>query len=139
VILIDTTPLVALCDGRDAHHTLAMRQLDTLGRAREAFATCESVLTETCFHLPHRAQRLRLRALVDALDVQRLPATPDVQLWDDVLQWLVKYADHEPDWADACLAVLAGRDASLKVWTYDAEFRTTWRRPDGTRIPVLAN
>ena len=39
------------------------------------------------------------------------------------------YADHEPDWADACLAVLSGRDHDLKVWTYDREFRTTWRRP----------
>ena len=28
----------------------------------------------------------------------------------EVLDWLTKYADHEPDWADACLAILSGRD-----------------------------
>ena len=33
-------------------------------------------------------------------------------------------------------AVLCGRDKALKVWTYDGEFRTTWRRPDGTAIPL---
>jgi hypothetical protein len=38
--------------------------------------------------------------------------------------------------ADGCIAVLSGRDRRLKVWTYDREFRTTWRRPDGTVIPM---
>jgi hypothetical protein len=28
----------------------------------------------------------------------------------EVLDWLTEYADHEPDWADACLAILSGRD-----------------------------
>lgn len=51
-------------------------------------------------------------------------------------QWLAKYADHDPDWADGCLAVFSGRDKSLKVWTCDREFRTTWRRPNGTTIPL---
>ncbi|MGH9253776.1 MAG: hypothetical protein ACRD3C_04320, partial [Vicinamibacterales bacterium] len=34
------------------------------------------------------------------------------------------------------IAVLCGRDARLKVWTYDREFRTTWRKPDGRAIPM---
>ena len=54
----------------------------------------------------------------------------------EVLDWLTKYADHEPDWADACLAILSERDKNLKVWTYDREFRTTWRRSNGTVIPL---
>jgi predicted nucleic acid-binding protein len=53
-----------------------------------------------------------------------------------VFHWLTKYAEHEPDWADACIAVLCGHDKRLKVWTYDREFRTTWRRLDGTVIPM---
>jgi hypothetical protein len=28
------------------------------------------------------------------------------------------------------------RDTRLTVWTYDREFRTTWRRPNGTVIPM---
>ena len=65
-----------------------------------------------------------------------LPVTHERMFWLDVLLWLATYADHEPDWADGCLAVLSERDRELKVWTYDREFRTTWRRPNGTAIPL---
>ena len=54
----------------------------------------------------------------------------------DVFQWLAKYADHEPDWTDGCIAVLSGYHDRLKVWTYDREFKTTWRRQDGSSIPL---
>lgn len=49
---------------------------------------------------------------------------------------MTRYREHDPDWADAYLAVVAGTDPRFKVWTYDREFRTTWRRPDGTPIPL---
>jgi predicted nucleic acid-binding protein len=135
MILIDTAPLVALVDARDQHHARALRDLTRM--ARHALATCDAVLTESCFHLPYGAQRNRLRALLDAMEVAILP-DGDRRFRDDVFDWLVKYADHQPDWADGCLAVLAGRDRKATVWTYDAEFRTTWRRPDGTKIPLSA-
>ena len=134
MILLDTTPLVALCDAHDSKHRTALKHLESL--ANEEFAVCDAVLTATCFHLPHRSQRLRLRGLLDGLNVEPLPNTYDHTFWLDVLDWLAKYADHEPDWADACLAVLSGRDRDLKVWTYDREFRTTWRRPNGAVIPL---
>jgi predicted nucleic acid-binding protein len=134
VILIDTTPLVALCDARDSKHRTAIGHLQSL--ASEDFAVCDAVLTETCFHLPHRNQRQRLRALLHELRIQPLPATQTSEFWSAALEWLAKYADHEPDWADACLAVLSARDKALTVWTYDRKFRTTWRRPDGTPIPL---
>ena len=133
-ILIDTTPLVALCDARDEKHRVAVKHLESLGSSE--FAVCDAVLTETCFHLPYRSQRQRLRALLDDLAVQPVPATNENGFWLDVLDWLTKYADHEPDWADGCLAVLSGQDKDAKVWTYDREFRTTWRRPNGTVIPL---
>ena len=134
MILVDTGPLVALCDPRDSKHRTAVGHLESM--ASDELATCEVVLAEACFHLPHRSQRQRLRAFLMELSMQPLPSTPDAALWMDVLNWLTKYADREPDWADACLAVLSGRDRNLKVWTYDREFRTTWRRPDGTAIPL---
>jgi predicted nucleic acid-binding protein len=133
-ILIDTTPLVALCDARDEKHRVAVKHLESLGSSE--FAVCDAVLTETCFHLPYRSQRQRLRALLDDLAVQPVPAANESGFRLDVLDWLTKYADHEPDWADGCLAVLSGRDKGAKVWTYDREFRTTWRRPNGTVIPL---
>ena len=134
MIVIDTGPLVALCDARDGKHKLAVRQLQSL--AGEPLAACDAVLTEACFHLPHRSQRQRLRALLLELDVEPVPAILDSGFWSDTLEWLVKHGEHEPDWADACLAVLSGHDRQIRIWTYDREFRTTWRRPNGTAIPL---
>ena len=134
MILIDTGPLVALCDARDSKHRLAVQQLESL--TANAFGTCDAVLTEACFHLPYTSQRQRLKGLLLELDIEPVPADPDARFWSDTLEWLERYAEHEPDWADACLAVLSGRDRHTKVWTYDLEFRTIWRRPNGTAIPM---
>ena len=134
MILIDTGPLVALCDARDTKHRLAVQHLESL--AASTFGTCDAVLTEACFHLPSKSQRQRLRALLRELDVDPAPTDFDLRFWSDTLEWLVRYADHEPDWADGCLAVLSGRDPQTKIWTYDREFKTVWRRPNGTVIPL---
>jgi predicted nucleic acid-binding protein len=136
MILIDTGPLVALCDARDGKHKQAVRQLQSL--SDEEFGTCEAVVTEACFHLPHSSQRERLRALLRALDVASVPSRLETGFWLDTFDWLARYAEHDPDWADACLAVLSGRDRHVRVWTFDREFRTTWRRPNGTVIPLAA-
>src|SRR5690349_17708387 len=50
MILVDTTPRVALCDARDSQHTIAVNQLGRLAPA--GLCTCEAALTECCFHLP---------------------------------------------------------------------------------------
>lgn len=137
MILLDTTPLVALCDARDSKHKIAVRQLETLAPA--GLIACEAVLMEACFHLPHRSQRQRLRALLIGLGVTAVTEVPDGRFWQEVLDWLIKYAEHEPDWADGCIAVLSGRDKRLAVWTYDREFQRVWRRPDGTAIPLAVS
>ena len=137
MILVDTTPLVALCDRRDSYHGAAMKDLQQLAPAQ--LSTCEAVLMEACFHLPYRAQRQRLRGILDHLNIASLSGTDERSFWIDVLDWLTKYAEHEPDWTDGCIAVLSGRERSLKVWTYDREFRTIWRRPDGTAIPLAVS
>ena len=134
MILIDTGPLVALCHPVDSHHRKSMRQLEAF--APGDLATCEAMLVEAWFHLPRDIQRDRLRALLEDQDIAVLPGAADRAFRDEVFDWLQKYADHVPDWTDGCIAVLSGRDHTLKVWTYDGEFYTIWRRPDGTRIPL---
>ena len=132
--LVDTGPLVALCDARDAKHRTAATQLRAV--AGGGMAVCDAVLCETCFHLPHLPQRQRLHALLRDLRIR--PAAVDDE-WTfrlDVFDWLATYADHEPDWADGCLAVLSGHNPKVKIWSFDREFRTTWRRPNGTPIPL---
>ena len=134
MILMDTAVLVALCDPRDSLNKTALRHLKAL--AQSQFAVCEAVLSEACFHLSADSQRQRLKRILEELDVQLAPAGDARSLWIEVFDWLSKYADHHPDWADGYLAVLSGRDRKCKIWTYDTEFRTIWRRPNGSPIPM---
>ena len=134
MILVDTTPLVALCDPRDSLHKTALSHLTNL--AKFQLRVCEPVLAEVCFHLSASSQRQRLRRTLEDLHVLPAPVNDDESLWREVFDWLGKYADHQPDWADGYLAILCSRDHKYKVWTYDAEFRTTWRRRNGSMIPM---
>lgn len=132
MILIDTGPLVALCDPSDQFHKSAVADLKTL--AREQFAVCVPVLTEAFFHV-RGFRRERFVDLLTQMAAQSI-ALDDSKGWSALFDWIERYADHDPDLADGYLAVLCGADRRLKVWTYDREFYTTWRRPDGTAIPL---
>ena len=132
--LIDTGPLVALCDPRDSLNRTAPRHLKAL--AKSPLGACDPVMTEVCFHLAAPSQRMRLQQTLERLNVLPMPVEGVQSLWNDVFDWLNRYADHEPDWADGYLAVLSGLDRKIKIWTYDVEFRTVWRRPDGSAIPL---
>jgi len=134
VILIDTTPLVALCDPRDGLHAKALADLDRV--AKRAIVLCEPVLTEACFLLSRPVQRARLEQLIVGIGMTPLAIEDEAELRTAVFGWLARYAEHEPDWADGYLAVVSERQKAARVWTYDREFRTTWRRPGGTRIPL---
>ncbi len=81
-------------------------------------------------------QRERLRRLLVELPVRPIAVADEGPVWEDAFRWMGRYAQHEPGWADAYLAVLSGRERRVRVWTYDSEFRTTWRRLDGGRIPL---
>ena len=134
MILIDTGPLVALCDPRDPLNRTALKHLKVL--AKFQLVVSEPVLVEVCFHLPVPSQRRRLRRMLEVLHISPVIVDDTESLWREVFDWLQKYSDHDPDWADGYLAVLSGRDRKSKVWTYDREFRTIWRRPDGSAIPM---
>jgi predicted nucleic acid-binding protein len=133
MILVDTGPLVALCDPRDGLHAAASRDLGRLASA--GLLTCDAVMTETCFHLPSASQRRRVAAVLNTFRIGML-VTHHLAFRQAVFDWLGKYAEHEPDWADGCFAIACARDARLRVWTYDRQFVTTWRLPSGKRIPL---
>lgn len=134
MILLDTAPLVALCDPSDSLNRTAVRDLDRL--ARQPMVACSPVLTEACALLPYAAQRRRLRRILVDLSITAYRVDDDAGLWLEVFDWLDRYEEHEPDWADGYLAVVSGRERRFRVWTYDREFRTIWRRADGSRIPL---
>jgi predicted nucleic acid-binding protein len=134
VILLDTGPLVALCDPRDSLNAAAARQLRRL--ARRPLVASLPVLTEACALLPHAVQRSRLRRFLTDFGVASYRVEDEHILRIEVLDWLERYRDHDPDWTDGYLAVLCGRENRARVWTFDREFRTIWRKPDGRAIPL---
>ena len=71
MILIDTTPLVALCDLRDSLNKTALKHLKVL--AKSQFAICEPVLAEACFHLSGPSQRNRLQQTLERFGVLPVP------------------------------------------------------------------
>ncbi|HET8542051.1 MAG TPA: PIN domain-containing protein [Anaeromyxobacter sp.] len=134
MILLDTAPLVALCDERDSLHRQALADLDRL--ARRPLVLCQPVLTEACFLLQGRAMRARLASILEALSIRPLALEDEAGTWRRVLAWLDRYAEHDPDFADGFLVIASALQRRSRVWTYDSEFRTTWRREDGTRVPL---
>ncbi|HEX9638318.1 MAG TPA: type II toxin-antitoxin system VapC family toxin [Acidobacteriota bacterium] len=134
MILLDTAPLVALCDPRDRLNRRALRDLDRFSAG--PFVLCMPNLTEACFLLAHAVERERLRSFLTEFSVAAYRSEDEIGLWLQIFDWLILYREHDPDWADGYLAVVSGVEVGWRVWTYDREFRTTWRRPDGTRIPL---
>lgn len=124
--------LVSLVDERDGLHARAARDLSAA--RKQPLALTSLVVGETCFLLSRGYQRRRLRFLLGRLAVQAIELEPP--WWDDVFEWLDRYQEHEPDLADAQLAVLCSRRPECRVWSYDDEFRSTWRLADGGRIPL---
>jgi hypothetical protein len=102
VILLDTAPLVVLCDPRDALNPRALRDLNRV--ARRPLTACAPVLTEAVVLLPHAVQRRRLRRFLEEFSVVPYRIDDDRPLWSDVFAWLDLYAEHDPDWADGYLA-----------------------------------
>jgi predicted nucleic acid-binding protein len=135
VILVDTNVLVALVEERERLHAVAKRDLKRF--ARRELGVTTAVLTECAFLLSAKYLRHRLAFLLEQLAMVTVELEPP--WWKEVFDWLDRYAEHEPDFADAQLAVISGRNRTDRVWTYDREFRDIWRRPDGSKIPVLGN
>jgi predicted nucleic acid-binding protein len=136
MILVDTNALVGLADATDPLHRIATADLLLLNGQK--LITPTAVLAEAYHLLRSPSQREKLHALMELLSIRPCSVEDEYTLWVEVFGWLARYAEHEPDWTDAYLAVLSGRDRRFKVWTYDQEFTTIWRRPDGSRIPLAA-
>ena len=135
MILVDSNVLIGLADPRDRLNRFAVADLKRL-TGQDLFLA-SAVVSEVCFLMPDWHHRGRVRDLVHDLHIRPVAFPDEARLWTEVFTWLERYAEHEPDWADGYLAVACGREKRFKVWTYDREFQTLWRRPDGTRIPLV--
>ncbi len=129
-ILVDTGPLVALCRTNDQHHARACSEIARLPKV--PLVICLPVLSETHFFLNFASQRSRLRRFLGEGLFVLFSEKESLGQIEGSLKWLESYQDHTPDFADAYLVTLAG-SRDVAVWTFDSEFRTTWKTLAGKR------
>jgi predicted nucleic acid-binding protein len=131
-VLLDTGPLVALLDKRDAHHSWAAREIRLV---MPPLLTCDAVLTTT-LHLLRGSRKAR-RQLRDwlAQGVIRtvFSATDDAPL---LLELMDRYTSVPMSFADACLVRMSELIPAGTVFTTDSDFRI-YRRHKRQTIPLL--
>jgi predicted nucleic acid-binding protein len=129
MILIDTGPLVALFDPRDAQHSRCRRALMGI---QGPILTTTPVLTEA-FHIlgPASLGSDRLREFVE---------DGGLSVWFFDRKWLTRafelmeiYADHPMDLADASLVAAAEALGTRRVLTIDRKDFETYRVRRGHR------
>jgi predicted nucleic acid-binding protein len=120
-ILLDTGVLVALLHSDDRRHGAATRWL---AGCKAKLHTVEPVLCETAFFLPAR-QRASVAELAakGTIEVHR----PDAPAYKRIGAILGKYADLDPDWADASLVWLAEQSGIHHIATLDVRDFSTYR------------
>lgn len=131
-ILLDTGPLVALLDRRDAYHSWAKSQWASL---KPPLLTCEAVLSEACFLL--RAHPPGCQAAVELL--RRGVVAVAFRLEDHlepVAKLLGKYAATPMSLADACLVRMSECCGDSAVLTLDGHFRL-YRRHGRLVVPAI--
>lgn len=119
--LVDTGPIVALLDRRDAHHVWAK---EVLAAARRPFLTCEAVIAEACWLLRGHGSELVVelgeRGFFDSSFALR-------REWTSVRSLMRRYGDVPMSLADACLVRMAELHPSASVITLDTDF-TIYRK-----------
>ena len=130
-VLIDTGPLVALINRRDAFHSWSLSQADQL---KPPFFTCEAVISEAHFLLggiPMGCERLIRLVNSGHLDLSYSYA----EHADRVGELMIQYKNIPMSFADACLVSMTELQAG-RVFTVDNDFRI-YRRNGNKAIDVL--
>lgn len=129
MILVDTGPLVALFDPKEAEHS---RCREVLRRITEPLGTTVATLTEA-FHIlsPESigSDRLREFVLQDGLEILPL----ERKTLERAFELMEQYRDHPMDLADASLVAVAEALPTRKVFTLDRNDFATYRVRRGHR------
>jgi predicted nucleic acid-binding protein len=124
-ILIDTGVVFALFDQDQWAHERCVRALESIHRP---LATCEAVITESCYLLRRRRDAVdavlaNVEAGVFGIPLQISRSAPQIR------EIYRKYADTPCDFADACLIALADQLNTGDILTLDSDFtHYRWRR-----------
>jgi predicted nucleic acid-binding protein len=127
--IADTGFLVALANRHDRHHSWASAFLEQI---KEPLLTCESVLSETAFHL--KSSALALSFVHEGLVQLAFDAGEHV---DRLSELAVRYADRKPDFADLCLIRLSELHPKYPVITIDVSDFSVYRRGRNEIIPLI--
>lgn len=130
--LLDTGPLVAILNARDAHHDWAVERA---GQLDAPFLTCEAVLSECHFLLegpPNGQSRLLELTASDRIDIPFSYADHAGR----VNHLMRTYSDLPMSFADACLVCMSERYEDSRVFTVDGDFRV-YRKHGDEPIPTL--
>jgi uncharacterized protein len=127
--IADTGFLVAFVSENDTYHDWAVSVAE---EQIEPFLTCESVLSETAFHLGSSSAALQL--------IEGKLVTLEFNCNDHLaqLESLAKrYADRNPDLADLCLIRMSELHPRHSVITIDREDFRVYRRNKREVIPLI--
>jgi predicted nucleic acid-binding protein len=132
-VLLDTGPLVAILLATDQHHERCVEAFQKLTRPP---VTCVPVLTEAAWLIRADIDNVRKLMsywrngvfLVEALEV-------DAASWID--SFLARFADQNPQLADAALMYLADRDHFDTVFTLDHRDFSVYRTNDNRGLEII--
>ncbi len=131
-VILDTGPLVAFLNRRDAWHTWARDRFDEFEAPLE---TCEAVIAEAAFLLRNRSGGSdALMALVTRRLVVCSFRLDDAV--DRVADLMRRYANVPMSLADACLVRMSEERPTAKVLTLDADFQV-YRKLGRQVIPLI--
>jgi len=116
-------------EAHDAHHAWASEVAEEI---KWPALTCESVLSETAFHV--RSSEAPLRMLSDGLLQIAFDVPGQLQQLHELAQ---RYADRKPDLADLCLIRMSELFPRHTVVTVDEDDFRVYRRNKREAIPML--
>jgi predicted nucleic acid-binding protein len=126
--IADTGFLVAFANARDTHHAWA---LNVAKQVTEPLLTCESVLSETAFHLGDT------NIVLEMIEEELVCISFDCSAHLPQLVALAsRYHDRKPDLADLCLIRMSELCPKHSVITVDRDFRI-YRRNRREVIPLI--
>ncbi len=124
--ILDSGPLIAAWNPTDEHHAWAQ---SVFGQFSGPYYVSEAVLTEVA-HLTGRD-----RSIVEGLRDGRFLLSDGLRDFEEIDRCLKRFA--HCDLADATVIIMSERYRRLDVLSTDRRHFTTYRRGDGSALPLV--
>lgn len=132
-ILIDTGPLVAILQATEQNH---MKCVDVFQQLQRPPVTCWPVLTEAAWLLRKRVDYVVMLLQFWREEVIRVePLDQSAAAW--IMAFMYRYADQQPQIADAALMYLADSFGVNTIFTLDRRDFSIYRRTNGEPLTII--